>query len=237
MSTTCLALALTWPRPALLLEADPRGVSALMTGWFQGARPYTTGLVELALSSLAPVDALQDVSSPFEGTQASFVVGLRTHTQAPTLRGQWEPIAQALAELDAEGTDVIVDAGALGYPGSPDPVLASADLTLLTVRSSLPAIGGARPWADVVVREDRWRHPGLLLVGENRPYASREVAGALGLPVLAQVAWDPDGAEYFSQGARQSASFHTSKYIRSLNAAVETLQAVRANHRALEVHA
>jgi hypothetical protein len=237
VSTTCLGLALAWPRPVLLLEADPRGLSALMTGWFQGARPYETGLVELALSSLAPADALREVALPFEGTQASFVAGLRTHTQAPTLRGQWEPIAQALAELDAEGTDVIVDAGAMGYPGSPDPVLASADVTLLTLRSSLPALGGARPWADVVVREEQWRNPGLLLVGENRPYTSREVAGSLGLPVVAQVAWDPGGAEFYSQGTRQSSSFETSKYVRSLNAAVATLQTVLAHHRTLEVHA
>ncbi|WP_454852235.1 hypothetical protein [Promicromonospora soli] len=237
VSSTCLGLALSWPRPVLLLEADPRGLSALMTGWFQGARPYETGLVELALSSLAPADALREVMLPFEATHASFVAGLRSHTQAATLRGQWEPIAQALAELDAEGTDVIVDAGALGYPGSPDPILVSADVTLLTLRSSLPALAGARPWADVVVREDRWRNPGLLLVGENRPYTGREIAASLSLPLMAQVAWDPKSAEFYSQGIRQSDSFETSKYVRSLNTAVARLQTVLAHRRALEVRA
>jgi hypothetical protein len=237
VSTTCLGLALAWPRPVLLVEADPRGLSALLTGWFQGARKYQKGLVELALSSLAPADALREVALPFEGTRASFVAGLRTHTQAPTLRGQWEPIAEALAELEHAGTDVIVDAGALGYPGSPEPVLTSADLTLLTLRSSLPALAGARPWADVVVREERWRNPGLLMVGEKRPCTPREMTSALGLPVMAHVEWDPNGAEVYSQGARASGQFGTSKYVRSLRATATTLQSLVAHHRTLEVGA
>src|SRR5687767_14296397 len=111
VSTTCLALALAWPRPALLVEADPRGTQALLTGWFQGARPYDAGLVEIALSPLATADALREVARPIDGTEVRFVAGLRSHAQAPVLHGVWEPLAGALAELDATGTDVLVDGG------------------------------------------------------------------------------------------------------------------------------
>lgn len=231
VSTTALGLAMSWPRPVVLVEADPRGLSALLTGWFQGARPYETGLVELALSSLATADALREVVRPIPGTHVSYVAGLRSHAQAPVLRGVWAPLAAALGELEATGTDVIVDAGTLGHPNSPDPLLATADLTLLTVRSSLPALAGARPWADVVVRDHTWRHPGLLVLGEGRPYSSREVSQALGLPVVAQVAWDPDGADVYYAGATPPRRFETSAYMRSLRSAASVIGSVVAHHR------
>lgn len=235
VSTTALGLALAWPRPVLLVEADPRGLSALLTGWFQGARPYETGLVELALSSLATSDALREVVRPIDGTHVSYVAGPRSHAQAPVLRGLWRPLAGALAELEATGTDVIVDAGTLGHPASPEPLLASADLTLLTVRSSLPALAGARPWADVVVRDQPWRRPGVLVIGEGRPYSSREVGQALGLPVVAQVAWVPDGAAVYYAGATPPRRFETSAYVRSLRAAASAIGSVVAQHRVVSM--
>ncbi|RPF21470.1 hypothetical protein EDD34_2099 [Myceligenerans xiligouense] len=225
VSTTCLGLALVWPRPVLLVEADPRGTQALMTGWFQGARPYDAGLVELALSTLATMDALRDVARRIDGTDVRFVAGLRSHAQAPVLRGVWEPLAEALAELDATGTDVLVDAGALGYPGSPAPLLASADLTLLAVRSDLPALGGARAWAKEVGEDSLWRQAGVAVVGPGLPYTTREVSEALGLPVVTHVAWDPDGASVYHQGATSPRRFEASAYLRSLRAAASTITA------------
>ncbi|GAB2496871.1 hypothetical protein GCM10027063_39990 [Promicromonospora xylanilytica] len=223
VSTTCLGLALAWPHPALLVEADPRGTQALMTGWFQGARPYDTGLVELALSPLATADALREVARPIDGTEVRFVAGLRSYTQAPVLRGVWEPLAGALAELGDAGTDVLVDAGPLGYPGSPTPLLAAADLSLLVVRSDLPALGGARAWAEQVVKDGLWRQAGLVVVGPGRPYAAREVSQTLGLPVVTQLAWDPDGAAVYHQGEVPPRRFETSAYLRSLRAAASTI--------------
>ncbi|GAA1874174.1 hypothetical protein [Myceligenerans crystallogenes] len=231
VSTTCLGLAMSWPRPVLLLEADPRGLSSLLTGWFQGSRPYRSGLVELALSSLSPADALRDVAQTIEGTHVSYVAGPRSHAQAPVLRGVWSPLADALAELETTGTDVIVDAGTLGAPGSPEPILARADATLVTVRSSLPALAGARPWADAVTREHPWQWPGLLVIGDGRPYTAREAGQALGLPVIAQIAWDPDGANVYYQGARPPRRFETSTYVRSLRAAVSALTSMAARAR------
>ena len=43
-----------------------------------------------------------------------FVAGIRTHGQVGALREVWEPLARALADLDATGQDAIVDAGRLG---------------------------------------------------------------------------------------------------------------------------
>ena len=40
VTTTALGLALLWPRPVLLVEADPTGGSGLLAGYFRGTREY-----------------------------------------------------------------------------------------------------------------------------------------------------------------------------------------------------
>ncbi|MCB0909871.1 MAG: hypothetical protein KDB63_22470, partial [Nocardioidaceae bacterium] len=52
VTTTSLGLALAWPRPVLLVEADPTGGSGILAGFFRGLREYDAGLVEVALSPL-----------------------------------------------------------------------------------------------------------------------------------------------------------------------------------------
>ena len=50
VTTTTLGLALAWPRPVLLVEADPTGGSGILAGFFQGQLPHTGGLIELAMA-------------------------------------------------------------------------------------------------------------------------------------------------------------------------------------------
>ena len=60
---------------------------------------------------------------PSADPERLLVAGTRTHAQAAALRDVWEPLAVALGELEANGQDVIVDAGRLGLAGSPQPLL------------------------------------------------------------------------------------------------------------------
>src|SRR5690606_37181907 len=119
VTTTALGLALLWPRPVLLVEADPTGGSNLLAGYFRGTREYEAGLIELALTASDLEDALADVTRQIEGTTVSFVAGTRSHTQARAVRDLWAPLAQTLSDLESTGQDVIVDAGRLGMHGSP----------------------------------------------------------------------------------------------------------------------
>ena len=113
VTTTALGLALLWPRPVLLVEADPTGGSNLLAGYFRGTREYDAGLIELALTASDFGEALADVAQSIEDTTVSFVAGTRSHTQAGALRDLWEPLADALGDLESTGQDVIVDAGRL----------------------------------------------------------------------------------------------------------------------------
>lgn len=232
VTTTALGMALLWPRPVLLVEADPTGGSGLLAGYFRGTREYVTGLIELALTSSSIHDGLAEVSERIEDTTVSFVAGTRSHTQAPALRDLWQPLSEELADLESTGQDVIVDAGRLGLVGAPEPLLANADLTLIVTRTTLPAISAVRSWADSVQRgTSDWQQSGVLVVGERQPYSSREVAHALNLPVVATLPEDPDSAAVFSRGAQPPKRIDTGVLARGLHAAIASIHSTVSRRR------
>lgn len=231
VTTTAVAMALAWPRPVLLVEADPTGGSGILAGLLRGTSDYEVGLIELALSPLGVVETLRDVTRPLGGN-ASFVAGTRSHSQAGALRGVWEQLSTALADLDASGQDVIVDGGRLGLVGSPAPLLEAADLTLLVSRATLPALAAARSWAEEV-RDPAagWRHAGILLIGEGEPYRATDVSKVLGMPVVTDLPDDPEAAAVYHRGAEPPRRFATGSYERALAAAVESVRAQAARDR------
>jgi len=232
VTTTALGLAFSWPRPVLLVEADPTGSSGILAGFFRGTREYDAGLIELALAPVDVADALADVAQPIDGSTVSFIAGTRSHAQGTGLRELWAPLGQALADLDCTGQDVIVDAGRLGLAGSPEPLLNTADLSLLVSQTSLPALAAARSWADTVRRPDSgWRQAGALLVGEGQPYRAGEVSKVLGLPVVASLPDDPGAAAVYHRGAPPPRRFESGTYARSLLAAAESIRACVARSR------
>ena len=224
VTATALGLALAWPRPVLLVEADPTGGSATLAGYFRGTLAPTPGLIGLALAHReGRLDTeLPAAAMPIPQHDAMLLPGVRSHAQARSLTPIWEPLLAALRGLGRTGQDVIVDAGRLGLTGSPEPLIHGADLTLLTARTDLVSLSAARSWA-ATLRDERTAHGteaglGLLLLGEGRPYAAREVSKVLRLPTVATLAWDPDGAAVFSHGATPPRRFDTSGYARSLGA-------------------
>ena len=48
VTTTAVGLALTWPRPVLLVEADPTGGSAVLAGYLPRQHRPPGGLIDLA---------------------------------------------------------------------------------------------------------------------------------------------------------------------------------------------
>ncbi|MGZ6583121.1 MAG: hypothetical protein ACXVHX_02080 [Solirubrobacteraceae bacterium] len=231
VTTTAVALALNWPRPVLLLEADPTGGAGILTGVLGGAVEYDTGLIELALSPLDVADALRDVVRPL-APDVDYVAGIRNHHQAGAMRDLWEPLGRALADLDTQGQDVIIDAGRLGLSGSPIPLLDNADLTLLLTRTHLPALSAARSWAEAV-RDPAtgWRHAGVMLIGDGQPYKAREVAKVLGLPVVTDLYDDPTPAAVYHRGTEPDRRFASGRFFRSVTSAIEAIQAKLARGR------
>jgi hypothetical protein len=235
VTTTAVAMAMNWPRPVLLLDADPTGGSSILAGFLRGTREYDAGLIELALSPLGVPEALREVVRPLlpgSAPNVSFVAGLRSHAQVGALRDLWEPLSAALADLDTSGQDVIVDAGRLGLAGSPLPLLERADLSLLLTRTNLPALSAARTWADTVRRPGSgWGHAGALIVGSGKPYAEHEIVKVLGLPVFADLPDDPEAAAVYHRGAPPPRHFETGAYLRAIAAEIASVQAQLARSR------
>ncbi len=238
VTTTALALALAWPRPVLLIEADVAGSSSVLAGYLRGAVRHDRGLVDLALAHRrgALVEGLHQASIPLPDSQARLLPGLTGPAQAVTLAPVWAALAAVLRGLDATGTDVIVDAGRAGAQHGPDPLLRQADLTLLTTRTTLPGIAATRARA-AVLREDLTSQGtggdglALLLVGEGQPYSAGEIKTAVALPVAAAVAWDPVHAEVLSLGAPAGRKFASSSLVRSVHAAAGAIQSLLATRR------
>jgi hypothetical protein len=231
VTTTAVGLAFCWPRPVLLVEADPTGGSAILAGFLKGTAPYDGGLLELVLSPLSVADALRDVVRPLSPS-VSLVAGTRTHAQSSVLRDVWEPLAGALTALEANGQDVIIDAGRLGLTGSAQPLLESADLTLLMTRATLPSIAAAKSWAETVRQPATgWRQPGLLLLAEGHLYRASEVSKVLGMPVVANLPDDREAAAVYHRGAAPPRHFEAGPYVRSLHAAAQAIQAHVARRR------
>ncbi|MDR7381227.1 hypothetical protein [Promicromonospora iranensis] len=222
VTTTAVGLAIAWPRPVLLIEADPVGGSAILAGWFQGARDHDAGLLDVAFAAEPVAAALDRVAIPLrDGVR--FVPGVRSHLEARELGGLWGPLADVLAGLDAAGQDVIVDAGRLGMADSPRLLLERADLTLLVTRTDLPALAAVRSYADLVVRTRAWKQAGLLVIGPGRPYSGRGAAKLLGLPLVGKIAHSAKDAETYHQGVRPRARFPKGAFARSLHATAGAL--------------
>lgn len=241
VTTTALALAMTWPRPVTLVEADPTGGSSVLAGFFRGTVDHP-GLLQLVVAQRQGLlgALLPSLLMPVEGTQAKLLAGTRSHEQAVGLETIWTPLLGVLRELvDGTGQDVIVDAGRLGLDGCPMPLIVGADVTVLVVGSSLPAVAAARSWA--VSLQERATCPlRVLVVGEGQPYAAREVAGALGLQLLGVIPFQPAHAAVFAQGAdypparglarlggagRARERFERSTLVRGVTAVGESLRA------------
>ena len=239
VSTTALAMTLLWPRPALLAECDPAGGSSVLAGYLRGTVDHSRGLLALALANhrdeLEQALWSQTVPLPGGATQdgggtpeRSVLPALSDAAQAPSTTALWGPLGSLLSSLERAGTDVIVDAGRLGAAHAPTALLQQADLVLLVMGTSLPAVAAARARL-TVLRESlaiteadhsTGSRLGLLLVGEGRPYTSREIAGSFDLPVVATVAWDPASAPVLAAGAAPGRRFATSPLVRSTRAAI-----------------
>ncbi|GAA1851948.1 hypothetical protein [Myceligenerans crystallogenes] len=239
VTTTAVGLALSWPRPVVLVDADPTGARAIPAGFLKGAQlPTDHTIVDLAVShrqgSLA--EDLPKMVMRMPGSNVQLLAGPLNHYQARALDGLWEPLAAVFKSLERNGQDVIVDAGRLGLEGFGLKLVAQADQALLVTRTNLPALVAASSWAPTL-RETFTKAGGLdslgvLVVGEQRPYGNGEVAKVLGRPVTASVAWDPASAVVYSEGAAQPRKFPGSPLNKSLRAAIQGVQSNIVRSRA-----
>jgi len=202
VTTTALALALTWPRPVIVAECDPSGGDVL-AGLFSGHLSAPRGLLGVAFEAgrgqVAVAAELGGQLVPLDESRTRrLLAGISDPRQAPGLSPVWPAIATGLAGQDA---DVLADCGRLDVGASqPVSVLAESAAVLVVMRPTLRQVAAARPRVEMVgqLLGDR-RRVGLLLIGEKglRP---GEIAKALDARVIATLPEDEKTASVLSDG-------------------------------------
>ena len=212
-STTALGLTLSWPGPALLVEADPAGTS-LVPGWFRGAiDPQERNIVNLALVERAEdlteaiFDQAVSIAVDDDGEhQRLALLGLIEPVQAPALNGWWEPIGAAFQSLSAAGYAVIIDVGRCTQGSFPMPLLAVADQVLLVCRAELSGVLRSYPMATqlkaTLTGTGNADAFGVVAIGNggNRYYSGSAIAKQLGVQFALSLPDDPLSAAALSDG-------------------------------------
>jgi hypothetical protein len=241
VTTTALALALLWPRPTVMVEADVSGSSSVAAGYLRGTIGPQHGLINLAVAhragTLTPESIREQAVALTDDGPRLLVPALANADQVGSMtEGFWERLGAMLTALGRVGTDVIVDAGRAGASNGPEPLFRCADMVLLVARTSLDAVVSARARVGQLRGSLADSIPGvdalcLLLVGDGRPHRAGDVSKAVGLPVIATISFDEANAQVLSHGAPRSRRFDTSPLVRSIRSAADEIQrAVAARH-------
>lgn len=186
-TTVAVALTLAWPRPVLLVDADPAG-GDVTAGLLPGRAGTESGLLSWAVScrhlpAMEATAAMADHSLALpEAGDAWVMPGLQSAAQAATLSGgAWGRLAQAVERAPSVlSRDVVVDGGRLG-DGSCWPVIAACELVLLVVRPTARSVQGARAASELLRQRLGDLDAVQLVVNGAGPYRAADVAAALGL--------------------------------------------------------
>ncbi|MCW2811625.1 MAG: hypothetical protein JWP61_2083 [Friedmanniella sp.] len=244
VTTTAVGLALSWPRPVLLVDTDPGAHQSVLAGYLGGRSAQGKGLIRIAEAHrdrrYLP-EVVLDQSLPLTDAgdvQRLFLPGFTRAGSASHFAAVWEDLAAAFDRLGDLGFDVLVDCGRLTASGLPSPLLEHASLTCLLLRSQLRSVMSAR----VHLTALRAQLPGsagssdslgLVVVGPGQPYGAPEISRSLGVPPVAELAWDPSSAEHLSDGRPRARKFDQSPLVRSLRSAASSLAASLEHSRNL----
>jgi hypothetical protein len=229
VTTTALALLFAWPRPALLVEADTAAGSSILAGYLRGSIDHTHGLLNLILAHRQ--EALDLDATWAQTVQLAegrhLLPGLGDPGQAAGMTATWSKLAETLRAVEAQGVDVLIDAGRVGTAYAPALLLRQADTVAVLTGTRLPDVYALTRRLPAL-KSDLAAHSsadaaGLITVGEGRPYSNAEIAKQTQTPVIAGIAHDPAAADVYSIGAPAGRRFTSSQLARTSAVAAQAL--------------
>lgn len=226
VTTAALALALTWPSAAILAECDPSGGDVL-AGVLSGHVPAGRGLMEHAIEAgrdagAATASLVRQLVPLDDNRRALVLPGLTDPRQATGLVPSWPAVA---ATLTAQHVDVIADCGRCDAGAcQPLAILAAARTVAIVLRPTLRQVWSARPRAEMLRELLGGSARLVLLMTGPGTHSAREVADALGLPVVAALPDDPRTAAVLSDGAGSERQLARGRLLRSAQSAGQALR-------------
>ena len=194
-TTAALALAATWPRPAVLAELDPDGGDLRYRLDAADGRPLEPqhGLLGFAADVMEAPDVLDHLQQLPGGLEV--LVGLPTADDSEAVHRRWAPVG-ALLEA-TPGRDVIADCGRMHPLNPTEELFPYASALLLVTRPTVDGVGHL--CARIEAMDDAPPVYVAVVTGQADTRAVRQVQGALddaGAPatVLGRIAYDPVAA-------------------------------------------
>lgn len=220
VTTSTLAIATQWPRPAVVVDADPSG-GDIAAGLGRGSWPAGHHLLELvARCRTQPLEAALPALVARPGDHAPLVLaGLGSPAQADAV--PWATLGRGLARLDT--VDVVCDLGRYLHGGGNRDLAEVCDQILVVTRSSLPAVRAALRLVDLLRAGRLGSRTGLLVVAPGEPYPADEVAAACETPLVGVLPDDPRTAAVWSDGAGAGRGLSRSPLQRAARHVAETL--------------
>lgn len=254
VTTAATALAVHWPRPVLLLEADTSAVSTLMAGFFRSNLRTTDGGIEklafalarnaldtedlldgdyqiaIPVHDLPPIPDMPIPSIP-DGHKLWVIPGFVNYAIVDGVRGLWKKLPRLLSGLDDGGIDVIIDLGHLDVDDPRLPLLDAADWVLVTASSSMIDLNRAYRRLELPDINQRARafagdRYWTLLTSPAAEAVSTKEFGTHVLPVVSTLPHDPDGAAVFSHG-RPDPKPNKNAYRRAIRSVAQDLWVLR----------
>lgn len=195
VTTTALALAATWPRPALLAELDPDGGDIRYRLDAADGRPFDRdpGLLTYAGEIMEGPDVRDHVQELPGGLE--LLLGLPGGDDSEALHRRWAPVGALLSATPDR--DVVADCGRI-HPLSPaEELFPYASALLLVTRPTVDGVAHLR--ARVEAMDDAPPIYVAVVTGPADSRSTRQVQVVLDdaeLPatVLGRIAYDPLGA-------------------------------------------
>lgn len=214
-TTTAVALAMRWPRSAVLVEADVSKTSSILAGRLRGQVPHRMGLTNLAGAAIhGELDpSLLWANSIPLAEDRRLVPGFSSLGAARGAGEFWPDLLAVLSSLDQAGSDVIVDLGRCEVDDARASIITTAASMLVTCGTSLPDIaavtapidgrvtrlGGLAALLDGVGHLDAMRL--VLIERSHENYSASEIRRVTGAPVGGSLPYAPHAAATYSHGA------------------------------------